>query len=94
MRETLGTGSCVASTVAGSRKGLENPGLTLRAVCNIWGGEEGVQPGHTTAGPVPMACGRGVMTPSLFTVSPSVWELITVRTRRDGWKDEQITVCL
>lgn len=34
------------------------------------------------------------MTLSLFTVSPPVWELITVRTRRVGWKDEQIAVCL
>lgn len=45
---------------------------------------------------VPIACGRGatVMTRSLFTVSPPVWELITVRTRRVGWKYEQIAVCL
>ena len=45
---------------------------------------------------VPVACGRGAaaMTLGLFTVSPPVWELITVRTRRLGWKDEQIAVCL
>ena len=45
---------------------------------------------------VPVACGRGAaaMTLSLFTVSAPVWELITVRTRRVGWKDEQIAVCL
>lgn len=42
------------------------------------------------------ACGRGAttMTGKLFTVSPPVWDLITVRVRRTGWKDEHIPVCL
>lgn len=42
------------------------------------------------------ARGRGAttMTGKLFTVSPPVWDLITVRVRRTGWKDEHIPVCL
>lgn len=94
-----GAGSCVA----GARCGLAWPWPALgRAgkpwpdspgpVRSVWGGAEDVQPGPTRPGA--LACGRGAMTLSLFTVSPPVWELITVRTRRDGWKDEQIAVCL
>lgn len=94
-----GAGSCMA----GGRCGLAWPWPALgRAgkpwpdspgpVRSVWGGGEDVQPGPTRPGA--LACGRGAMTLSLFTVSPPVWELITVRTRRDGWKDEQIAVCL
>lgn len=39
-------------------------------------------------------CGTTTMTGKLFTVSPPVWDLITVRVRRTGWKDEHIPVCL
>lgn len=39
--------------------------------------------------------GAAVMTGGLgCSVSPPVWDLITVRVRQAGWKDEHILVCL
>lgn len=45
---------------------------------------------------VPQACGHGAATVTgrLFTVSPPVWDLITIRVRPAGWEDEYIPLCL
>lgn len=98
-RNPRGT-ACVTGTVGlhgpgwlWARRGKpwpDSPGLSVTP------GVQGVRASGLDTRPVPVACGRGTaaMTRSLFTVSPPVWELITVRTRRVGWKDEQIAVCL
>lgn len=76
---------------------MGTPGLTLQGlsvISGVVGGAPSLDP-HTHCRE-PVACGRGAtaMTRSLFTVSPPVWELITIRRRRVGWKDEQIAECL